>query len=263
MGCSFGISLLGSSSAVWHCNTAWETNSDRWQEAGLRLFFLTVFCFRSRAPLQQCKEFALPHLCFVEASAKFWRNQAARGVGVGGWLWGPWVFQLQQCVTLKKIGNDHAFNEQDASSPEASKFLTKKRSQGTQAIFAPDNITCDDTCAVARALIRHRWTFPAKRRAQMRWILSAGVKESSVDGRSATVLCEVLCSRNSQSTMQWGNLCRLSYENMTARMVWQRDIVKLDVLWSICDNMQVQLFGKDFLDMEEVEGCGCQDYKGE
>ena len=40
--------------------------------------------------------------------------------------------------------------------------------------------------------------------------------------QSATVLCEVVCSRNSQITMQWGNLCRLSYKNMTARMVWQR-----------------------------------------
>ena len=53
VGCSFGISLLGSSSAVGqfgHCNTAWETNSDKapnwWQEAGLRLFFLTFFLFQ-------------------------------------------------------------------------------------------------------------------------------------------------------------------------------------------------------------------------
>ena len=50
VGWSFGISLLGSSSAVGqcgHCNTAWETN-----QAGLRLFFLTVRVLLSS--LQQC-----------------------------------------------------------------------------------------------------------------------------------------------------------------------------------------------------------------
>ena len=46
---------------------------------------------------------------------------------VGGWTWaawGPWVFQFQQLVNLKKNSTDHAFEEPIAPE-EASKFPTQ------------------------------------------------------------------------------------------------------------------------------------------